>query len=195
MHCVLLWGMAHQFDVTAHGTKRPAEGELDDQPLAKKFGRLKIESLDVPRLSGSLGAKDVPQLHHPGDAMMLDDTNTTVYIHDLDQELTESDTLDRAITILPGLEDKLPMTKLLVGDNRPQCKELVVYKEPESLTVPKDEDQVRRALIETRERARLGHQARISDMGWIKGPRGTGHARHLQQNGNPEDKMDIDADS
>lgn len=42
LHCVLLWGMAHQFDVTAHGTKRPAEGELDDQPLAKKFGRLKI---------------------------------------------------------------------------------------------------------------------------------------------------------
>ena len=156
---------------------------------------LSSECLDVPRSSGSLGAKDVPQLHHPGDAMMLDDTNTTVYIHDLDQELTESDTLDRAITILPGLEDKLPMTKLLVGDNRPQCKELVVYKEPESLTVPKDEDQVRRALIETRERARLGHQARISDMGWIKGPRGTGHARHLQQNGNPEDKMDIDADS
>ncbi|OJI97716.1 hypothetical protein ASPVEDRAFT_79412 [Aspergillus versicolor CBS 583.65] len=192
---------AHQFDVTAHGRKRPAEGELDDQPLAKKFGRLKIESLNVSRLPGGLGAKDVPQLHHPGDAMMLDDTDTTVYIHDLDQELTESDTLDRVITILPGLEDKLPIPKLLVGNNKHQCRELVVYKEPESLTVPKDKDQVRRALIETRERARLGLQPRLSDMVRINGPharhgtdQNSGHAKNLQKNGSPEDEMDIDTE-
>ncbi|BCS21401.1 uncharacterized protein APUU_21833S [Aspergillus puulaauensis] len=190
--------MAHQFNITVHGRKRPADGGLDDQPLAKKFGRLKIESLGVPRLPGSLEAKDVPQPHHPGDAMMLDDTNTTVYIHDLEQELAETEALDQAVTILPGLEDKLPMTKLLVENNKPQCRELVVYKEPESLTVPKDKDQVRRALMETRERARLGQRAHLSDMGWIQGPRcidqNPGHVRSLQKNGSQGDKMDIDTE-
>jgi hypothetical protein len=39
---------AQQFEVEVHGTKRPAEGELDDQPLAKKFGGLRIGMKQLP---------------------------------------------------------------------------------------------------------------------------------------------------
>ncbi|KAL4996490.1 hypothetical protein BDV10DRAFT_109349 [Aspergillus recurvatus] len=91
--------------------------------------------------------------------MLLDDTDTTLYIHDLEQELAETEALDGALTILPGLEGTLSMANILVANNSKRaCTEIVLYREPESLSIPKDKDQVRRALIETRERARLSQQ-------------------------------------
>jgi hypothetical protein len=41
---------AQQSEVQVHGTKRPAAGELDDQPLAKKFGRLRIGTKQLPTI-------------------------------------------------------------------------------------------------------------------------------------------------
>ncbi|KAL4780038.1 hypothetical protein BJX76DRAFT_351297 [Aspergillus varians] len=193
--------MADQFDVAVHGRKRPAEGELDDQPLAKKFGRLQIGTLAINRfpVSREGQAQCVPKRYGSNDTMMLDDTDTTVYIHDLEQELAESDAFDPAITILPGLEDRLSMTKMLVAETKHPCTDIVLYREPESLTVPKDKDQVRWALMETRERARLG-QERVrsgihqrSDSRCIDQAGRTGSEK-CRQNDNSADKMDIDAD-
>ncbi|KAL6239434.1 hypothetical protein BDW75DRAFT_227310 [Aspergillus navahoensis] len=155
--------MAHQFDVAVHGRKRPAEGELDDQPLTKKFGRLQIE-----------------------------------------QELAETEALDCALTILPGLEDRLSMTKILVANNskRP-CTDIVLYREPESLSIPKDKDQVRRALLETRERARLSQKNLRSSPtqqrnGTVYTDQDLTHREECQQRVNwvedDVDVMDIDAD-
>ncbi|KAL4902473.1 hypothetical protein BDW74DRAFT_157834 [Aspergillus multicolor] len=154
--------MAHQSDVAGNGRKRPADGELDDQPLTKKFGRLQIGPLATLRLLNGQTEQArclANTLQRHNDAMLLDDTATTLYVHDLEQELAETDALEGALTILPGLEGRLSMTKMLVADNsKPPCNEIVLYREPESLSIPKDKDLVRRALIETRERARLGHQ-------------------------------------
>ncbi|KAL4798137.1 hypothetical protein BDV19DRAFT_357121 [Aspergillus venezuelensis] len=153
--------MAHQFDVAGHRRKRPAEGELDNQPLAKKFGRLQIgppTGFRMPEVREEQGRRP-RNLYESNDPMMLENTKSTVYIHDLERELAESEALDQSLTILPGLEGKLSMTKMLVANNKQrQCSELVLYREPESLSIPKDKDQVRQALMETRERARLAQQ-------------------------------------
>ncbi|KAL4953114.1 hypothetical protein BDW69DRAFT_166163 [Aspergillus filifer] len=152
--------MAHQFGVAGH-RKRPAEGELDNQPLAKKFGRLQIgppAGFRSPEVREEQGRRP-RNLYESNDPMMLEDTKSTVYIHDLERELAESEALDQPLTILPGLEEKLSMTEMLVANHKQrQCSELVLYREPESLSIPKDKDQVRRALMETRERARLAQQ-------------------------------------
>ncbi|KAL4971276.1 hypothetical protein BDW66DRAFT_32692 [Aspergillus desertorum] len=153
--------MACQSDVAVHGRKRPAEGELDDRPLTKRFGRLQIgplASLNLPEFREEQ-AQRVPTLHRQSDAMLLDDTDTTLYIHDLEKELAEAEAVDGALTVLPGLEDRLSITNILVANNsKHPCTEIVLYREPESLSIPKDKDQVRRALMETRERVRLSQQ-------------------------------------
>lgn len=92
--------------------------------------------------------------------MMLDDTKHTIYIHDLDREIEDIDKADSAFSLIPGLGENLStIPRLLVPAPRPKGNELVLYQEPESLTVPKEADNVRRALIETRERARRGNRA------------------------------------
>ncbi|KAL3494195.1 hypothetical protein BJX62DRAFT_52113 [Aspergillus germanicus] len=191
---------AQQSEVQVHGTKRPAAGELDDQPLAKKFGRLRIGPLAMVRSPERRQEQPRPNSKTNGfdDAMMLDDTKHTVYIHDLEQELEEPLFLQDGLTILPGLSDRLSMSKLLVSSAKPQCNEVVLYREPESLSIPKDKDQVRRALIETRERARLGlsRYRRDVDEGekaQVAGKLESSSKSDNEQYGN--DIMDIDAEA
>lgn len=196
--------MAQRSDVAVHGRKRPAEEELDDQPLTKKFGRLQIGPLaGLPLLECREGqARTVPNIHRPSDAMILDDTDTTLYIHNLEQELAETEILDGAFTILPGIEDRLSLTNILVAnDSKRPCTDVVLYREPESLSIPKDKDQVRRALIETRERARLSQQKLRSSPGQEKNDaactdQNLTHKEECQQraNSDDDDAMDIDVD-
>ncbi|OJJ94588.1 hypothetical protein ASPACDRAFT_1877595 [Aspergillus aculeatus ATCC 16872] len=138
------------------GKKRPAETDPDnDQPLTKKFSHLQLtpltfqdDTLGRPKLATS----------HQGDRMMLDDTNHTIYIHDLDMELQDLETLDNEVTILSGVVDTLStVPRMLVADDQAHCTELVLYSEPVPLTAPKENDNVRKALVATRERARQIH--------------------------------------
>ncbi|KAL4774127.1 hypothetical protein BDW60DRAFT_215543 [Aspergillus nidulans var. acristatus] len=153
--------MAQRSDVAVHGRKRPAEEELDDQPLTKKFGRLQIE-----------------------------------------QELAETEILDGAFTILPGIEGRLSLANILVAnESKRPCTAVVLYREPESLSIPKDKDQVRRALIETRERARLSQQRvqsspRQQRNDTVYTDQGLTHKEECQQrvNSDDDDAMDIDVD-
>ncbi|KAE8334849.1 hypothetical protein BDV24DRAFT_171966 [Aspergillus arachidicola] len=145
--------MAQHPDVGVyHGKKRPAESDPDgDQPLAKKFGRLHIgmsyHGLGSFYLSHGSSALD--------DIMILDDTKHTVYIHDLEREIAETELPSDSITFLPGIGENLrAIPRFVVTEAKPICNELVLYREPASLTVPKERDTVRKALIETRERAR-----------------------------------------
>lgn len=93
------------------------------------------------------------------DQMLLDDTKSTIFIHDIDRELAESDTQEDTISILPGVAGTLlSIPNTLITDTKPQSHELVLYQEPKSLSVPEEQDNVRRAIAETRARAR---QARL----------------------------------
>lgn len=91
------------------------------------------------------------------DAMLLDDTKHTTYIHSLDQELAEPDPPNEGLVISPLAARMMSMPKsILPNSSSKKGKELVLYTEPTSLTVPKDKDTVRKAILESRARARAG---------------------------------------
>ncbi|EPS26060.1 hypothetical protein PDE_00996 [Penicillium oxalicum 114-2] len=89
----------------------------------------------------------------PSDAMMLDDTPHTTYIHDLDRELADIDVTEGPFVILPLAAKMLAVPEsVLAGPS--QGKELVLYSDPSSLSVPREHDSVRKAILESRARAR-----------------------------------------
>lgn len=100
------------------------------------------------------------------DAMQLDDSKHKVYIYDLDAELSESDSDDCKLVFLPDIEKHLRQSRIpqsilansdgeLAGD-----KQVVLYNVPSALTVPEAQDSVRRAVIESRARARANQEQR-----------------------------------
>jgi len=98
---------------------------------------------------------------HSDDTMQLDNTKHKVYIYDLDAELSDTESDDGKLVFLPDIEKHLRETRIppsilansdgeLAGNSQ-----LVLYTVPSSLTVPEEEDSVRRAIIEARARARV----------------------------------------
>jgi hypothetical protein len=88
------------------------------------------------------------------ESMLLDDTEHTTYIYDLDRELADSDSPPGALVLLPLAERMLVVPDSVLSDDSKQGKELVLYSDPSSLSVPREQDSVRRAIIESRARAR-----------------------------------------
>lgn len=87
--------------------------------------------------------------------MYLDDTKDRVYIHNLDDEL--SDIEEEKLVFLPDIERKLGTIpqSVLTGEAHPSMgNQLVLYGVPTSLSVPEDQDKVRKAIVESRARAR-----------------------------------------
>ena len=94
--------------------------------------------------------------------MQLDDSKHKVYIYDIDAELSSSDESDEGrLLFLPNIEKHLRESRIppsvlankdgeLAGTNM----EMVLYNVPSSLTIPEEQDSVRKAIIETRARAR-----------------------------------------
>ena len=174
----------------SHGVKRPHDDDLDNaQRLAKRFHLLNIGAIvhtctAEPRLTyfvdnqqnGKLWvppqaehAAQTPKLVQSGSAYMeLDDTKDRIYIHDLDAELANvSDTDDEErVIFLPDIEKRLnqiPRRALVEGrSEEPSGQEVILYNVPHSLTLPAEQDNVRKAIIEARARAR--NQQRKGDV-------------------------------
>ncbi|KAJ8119877.1 hypothetical protein O1611_g10512 [Lasiodiplodia mahajangana] len=112
------------------------------------------------------------------DSMQLDDTKHKVYIYDLDAELSSADenseseyslpgspTSGRSrLILLPDIQKHLRRSRIpaavlankdgeLAGHNINDMQ-MVLYSEPSSLTVPREQDSVRKAILEARARAR-----------------------------------------
>ncbi|KAL2005016.1 hypothetical protein VTN00DRAFT_2866 [Thermoascus crustaceus] len=152
--------MARHFDaaVESRGQKRPADSDPEgEQPLTKKFGRLHIGA-PANFNNGLQKAAKAPasqEISWPSESMLLDDTKHTTYIHDLDRELAEIEAQEQCIEFLPEIEKKLTsIPKAILTDQKPKNNEIVLYRVPTSLTVPKERDSVRKAIIESRARAR-----------------------------------------
>lgn len=95
------------------------------------------------------------EISWPSESMLLDDTKHTTYVHDLDRELAEIEAQEQCIEFLPEIEKKLTsIPKSILTDPKPKNNEIVLYRVPTSLTVPKERDSVRKAIIESRARAR-----------------------------------------
>lgn len=127
-----------------------------------------------------------PSPSRPTDMMMLDDTEHTIYIHDLDRELAEIESSEDPSIFLPGIGEKLAVfPKSLVAQSKPKCQALVLYQQPTSPSMPRDKDNAGKALAETRERARSLYNASSLD----EPQQAHLSHRHCEQEG-----MDVDDD-
>lgn len=94
------------------------------------------------------------------ESMQLDDTKDKIYIHNLDAELADIESDEEKLVFLPDIEKKLGMVgripkSVLLGEAHPSTgHEMVLYSVPSSLSVPEEQDKVRKAVIESRARAR-----------------------------------------
>ncbi|KAJ5634906.1 hypothetical protein N7528_002748 [Penicillium herquei] len=168
--------------------KRPAEGDPDgEQPLTKRFGCLRLDHDSRARTTYETS------FHEP-DPMLLDDTKHTTYIHDLDQELADSELPQGTLVLSPLAAKMIKVPDSVLASNPAQGKELVLYTEPASLTLPKEKDSVRKAIIESRARARAARSALnpADNVNRILVP--TEQAQEYAHEPELDDPMDIDMD-
>lgn len=142
--------------------------------------------------------------------MQVDDTRHKVYIYNIDDELaSDSDAEgdgDRVV-FLPDIEKHLRANRIppqILGapadvDDLAD-KQLVLYHVPSSISVPEEQDSVRRAILEARERMR-GRQkaereaARMTEepVGGMRGTDGgSGIVSDASAEDNDPDAMDLD---
>lgn len=169
----MLW-MARSDENFQHGKKRRADGDPDGaQPLTKRFGRLQLGMFRCVAVAGvrltafcladndgpisgaraSRNGSPYPSSPAINDAMLVDDTKYTTYIHNLDQELAEADTQGEGLVLLPLAAKMISVPESILSTST-QGKELVLYTEPTSLSVPREQDCVRKAILDSRARAR-----------------------------------------
>ena len=87
--------------------------------------------------------------------MLLDDTKDKVYVYDLDKEIEDLEREEQDIAFLPEIEKRLTaIPKSVLREKKPENNELVLYRLPTSLTVSEDKDSVRKAIADSRRRAR-----------------------------------------
>jgi hypothetical protein len=90
-----------------------------------------------------------------GESMQLDDTKDRVYVHDLDSELAEIESRENDIAFLPEIEKRLTAIPNSVLTNRtPSNNQIVLYQVPASLSIPENQDTVRKVILDARARAR-----------------------------------------
>lgn len=146
---------------TLLGQKRQSDDDLEnEQRLAKRLNLLDIADIDrlythqqppLPRRTRSNAFSD---------SMNVDDSRDKIFIHNLDDELSDIESEEERLVFLPDIEKrltKIPKSILANHDQQPTGHEIVLYEVPESLSIPRDQDSVRKAIIESRERAREKH--------------------------------------
>lgn len=124
-----------------------------------------------PLAPSQLSSRRTAALNRPPQddgAMHLDDTKHKVYIYSIDDELSGSDSEpdEGRLVFLPDIERHLRSRR--IGFTSPAAPpiprpvppgdssdmQLVLYRDPTSLSVPADQDGVRRAILESRARTR-----------------------------------------
>ena len=90
------------------------------------------------------------------DSMQLDDSKSKVYIYNIDDELSSAESEEEKLVFLPDIEKrltKIPKSVLTNGERPATSSEMILYNVPQSLSIPQEQDNVRKAIIETRARA------------------------------------------
>jgi len=155
--------------------KRRAEDDLqNEQRLAKRFDLLNLGKYDqtspfkTPLMyidhTGKLyipvqesKPKRTPRINGTNDSMQVDDTKDRIYIHNLDDELSDIESEEERLVFLPDIEKKMGKIpkSVLLGEGHPATgHEMILYSVPSSLSLPEEQDQVRKAILESRARAR-----------------------------------------
>ena len=136
--------------------------------LTEKSGNKLYVPVEEPTASipavptSSSTAPNVPaNLPTPDETMQLDDSKHKVYIYNIDDELSSDSESDDPgkLVFLPDIEkhlraNRIPPSVLANSEGELAGMQVVLYSDPKSLTVPEDKDSVRKAIIESRQRAR-----------------------------------------
>ena len=167
--------------------KRRAEDDLQNERLSKRFDLLNLDhtgKLYIP--VNQPRQKLASQTNGHSDSMQLDDTKDKVYIHNLDDEISDIESEEERLVFLPDIEKKLGKIpkSVLQGNGHPAVSnEMILYRVPTSLTVPAEQDNVRKAIIESRARAREKQLHAVRVNGEVALPDGAGARPEDQQNG------------
>lgn len=123
-----------------------------------------ISTLSSPNANPTLAQENQRRESDDNELMQVDDTKNRVYIHNLDEEIAaiEAEEGEERLIFLPDIEEKLkrlgktPERLLRPEIAPPQVRgnEMVLYQVPTSLSVPVERDSVRKAILESRARAR-----------------------------------------
>ena len=144
-----------------------------------------------------------PAINGTSDLMPVDETKDRIYIHDLESELADIDGEESGVAFLPEIEKKLAAlpTGVIGESSYNRGREMVLYQVPSSISVPQEQDHVRKAIIAARARAR---NKQISEAGSAPAQSHTDPTlssatsnediplRDREIKGDPEDAMDID---
>lgn len=129
--------------------------------------------------------------------MQVDETKDKVYIYNLDQELSAIESEEERLIFLPDIDKKLgKIPKSVLASTEPSVtgSEMVLYNVPSSLSVPPENDKVRKAIIESRARAREKQVqgTRDSALAKVNEVQSIGHfSEHEEFNTFTDDAMDI----
>lgn len=121
--------------------------------------------------------------------MQMDDSPNKVYIYDLDEELSDVEPQEEKIIFLPDIErelTKIPKKLLTNQSPPPTTNEMVLYTLPSSLTVPEEQDSVRRVIMEARARARQQQASEESRLDGVD-------AKSLQNGDVGDDALGVEA--
>ncbi|KXT07615.1 hypothetical protein AC578_10142 [Pseudocercospora eumusae] len=162
------------------GRKRRAdESSLssDAERFAKRFNLLNLGAINGEHRNRSSNYY-IPISPSPSpaaattnnDSMQVDETPDRVYIHNLDEELADIESDEEKLIFLPDIDkhfSKIPK-HVLTGRRQDdhEGQELVLYSVPTPLTSGEGSNAVRKAIIESRQRARekAAEEARQQDM-------------------------------
>lgn len=178
------------YDPQARSNRKRKADPQDNERLSKRLGRLNIGP-NLKRLyatveddtSANQAAHSLPPYNQPlgaghghglddqgsrctGEHMQMDDSKHKVYIYNIDDELSssESEAEEGRLIFLPDIEKALRANRIppvvranpdgqLAGHNL-EDMQLVLYNVPASLTIAPEHDNVRKAIVEARQRAR-----------------------------------------
>lgn len=106
---------------------------------------------------------------HAEDTMLVEDTPHRIYIHDLSAELSDVESDEEKPIFLSDIEKhiaKIPQHVLTGPELRPtKDNQLILYQVPSSLSVPEEQDKVRRAIVEARARVREKQASPVREIG------------------------------
>ncbi len=89
--------------------------------------------------------------------MPVDETKDRIVIHDLEAEIAEIEAAEPKTMFLPDIDKKvsaIPQRLLQDQSGNTNNTQMVLYEVPSSISVPKEKDAVRKAIIAARARAR-----------------------------------------
>ena len=129
--------------------------------IVERTGEKLYVPVEQPSSVNSPPSKPLPTAQDQDvDLMQVDDSKFRVWVHNLDDELSDSESDDGKLVFLPNIEKHLRESRIpasILANSEGELagnKQLVLYSVPSSLSVPEEQDSVRKAVLEARARVR-----------------------------------------